>query len=146
MPTYVVTTPQGRLSLGQKQELAASITEIHCSTTGAPAYFAQVIFKEVTEGNYYLGGKPLQYDNIFVHGQIRAGRDSMTKEKLLLNIMTSTARIAQTDASSIQVYILDIPARQIAEWGQILPNPGEESAWDARIPDSVKQRMKLLLS
>lgn len=146
MPTYVVTTLEGRLSPSQKRDIAAQITDIHCSTTGAPAYFAQVIFFEVAEGNYFLAGKPLQKDNIFVHGQIRAGRDAMTKEKLILDIMASTATIAETESSNLQVYIVDVPARQIAEWGQILPNPGDEAAWDASIPDHVKKRMGALLS
>jgi hypothetical protein len=58
--------------------------------------------------------------------------------------MNATAQIAQTDASHVQVYIVDVPARQIAEWGQLLPLPGEEAAWDAAIPQDVKERMKRL--
>lgn len=146
MPTYVVTTPKDRLSRDQKQRLAMKVTDMHCAITGAPAYFAQVIFNEVEPDNYFLAGKPLKQDNIFIHGQIRAGRDAKTKEKIILEIMGSAAAIAETDKSHIQVYIVDIPATQIAEWGQILPNPGEEDAWNARIPDDIKQRMKSLLS
>ncbi len=144
MPTYVVTAPTGRLSPTQKEQLAARITEIHCSRTGAPAYFAQVLFTDVTPGNYFLGGKPLRDDNIFVHGQIRAGRGPEIKEPMILDLMNATAQIAQTDASHVQVYIVDVPARQIAKWGQLLPLPGEEAAWDAAIPPAVKERMKRL--
>ena len=114
MPTYVVTIPEDRLSFDQKQKLAMKITNIHCATTGAPAYFAQVIFNEVALENYFLAGKPLKQDNIFIHGQIRAGRDVKTKEKLILEIMSSAAAIAETDKSHIQVYIVDVPADQIA--------------------------------
>ncbi len=74
MPTYVVTAITGRLSQEQKSSLAASITKIHCSATGAPAYFAQVLFNDVPEGDYFIGGKPLTGDILFVHGEIRAGR------------------------------------------------------------------------
>lgn len=146
MPTYVVTIPEDRLSFDQKQKLAMKITDIHCGTTGTPAYFAQVIFNEVELDNYFLAGKPLKQDNIFIHGQIRAGRDVKTKEKLILEIMSSAAAIAETDKSHIQVYIVDVPANQIAEWGQILPNPGEEDAWNSRIPDDIKLRMQDLLN
>ncbi|NBQ92018.1 MAG: 4-oxalocrotonate tautomerase [Betaproteobacteria bacterium] len=146
MPTYVVTAPAGRLSASQKEQLARRITDIHCAKTGAPAYFAQVLFTDVTPGNYFLGGKPLKDDNIFVHGQIRAGRGPEIKEPLILDLMKATAEIAQTHESHVQVYIVDVPARQIAEWGQLLPLPGEEAAWDAAVPDSVKQRMAALLS
>jgi phenylpyruvate tautomerase PptA (4-oxalocrotonate tautomerase family) len=145
MPTYVVTAPAGRLSAPQKERLAGRITDIHCQRTGAPAYLAQVIFSDVTPGNYFLGGKPLKDDNIFVHGQIRAGRGPEIKEPLILDLMRATAEVAQTQESHVQVYIVDVPARQIAEWGQLLPLPGEEAAWDAAIPDAVRRRMRALL-
>ncbi|MFM7506365.1 MAG: tautomerase family protein [Rubrivivax sp.] len=145
MPTYVVTAPAGRLSAPQKERLAGRITDIHCRLTGAPAYLAQVIFSDVAPGNYFLGGKPLQDDNVFVHGQIRAGRGPEIKEPLVLELMRATAEIAQTHESHVQVYIVDVPARQIAEWGQLLPLPGEEAAWQAAIPEAVKRRMARLL-
>ena len=146
MPTYVVTAPSGRLSPEQKSALARSITDLHCQHTGAPAFFAQVLFTDVPAGNYFLGGKPLQDDNIFVHGQIRAGRGPEIKEPLIMDLMKSTASIAQTQESHVQVYIVDVPARQIAEWGQLLPLPGEEAAWNASIPPEVKARMQRLLA
>lgn len=145
MPTYVLTAPAGRLSQSQKDRLAARITEIHCRVTGAPAYFAQVLFIDVAPGNYYLGGKPLRDDNIFVHGQIRAGRGQELKESLILELMEATAGIAAADPSHVQVYLVDVPARQIAEWGRLLPLPGEEAAWDAATPDHVRKRMEDLL-
>ncbi len=146
MPTYVVTAPEGRLAPAQKQSLAQRITELHCEHTGAPAYFAQVLFNDVKPGNYFLGGKPLTDDNIFVHGQIRAGRGPEIKEPLILDLMRATAAIAQTQESHVQIYIVDVPARQIAEWGQLLPLPGEEAAWNASVPAEVKQRMERLLA
>jgi phenylpyruvate tautomerase PptA (4-oxalocrotonate tautomerase family) len=145
MPTYVVTAPAGRLSPSHKDQLAARITEIHCRLTGAPAYFAQVLFTDVAPGNYYLAGKPLRDDNIFLHGQIRAGRGQELKERLILELMSATAEIAVTDPSHVQVYIVDVPARQIAEWGRLLPLPGEEAAWNAATPDHVRKRMDDLL-
>jgi phenylpyruvate tautomerase PptA (4-oxalocrotonate tautomerase family) len=146
MPTYVVTAPAGRLDPDQKALLARRITDIHCQRTGAPAYFAQVLFTDVPAGNYFLGGKPLMDDNIFVHGQIRAGRGPEIKEPLILDLMRATAEIAHAHESHVQVYIVDVPARQIAEWGQLLPLPGEEAAWDASVPAAVKARMSQLLS
>ena len=98
------------------------------------------------DGNYFVGGKLLKFDSIFIHGQIGAGRSAETKEKLLLEIMHATAAIAETDRSCVQVYLADVPARQIAEWGQVLPNPGEEAAWHAALPEAVRQRMKSLAS
>jgi phenylpyruvate tautomerase PptA (4-oxalocrotonate tautomerase family) len=103
MPTYVVTAPEGRLAPAQKEALARRITDLHCEHTGAPAYFAQVLFTDVKAGNYFLGGKPLKDDNIFVHGQIRAGRGPEIKEPLIMDLMRATANIAQTQESHVQV-------------------------------------------
>lgn len=146
MPTYVVTAPEGRLSPEQKRALAARITAIHCAATGAPAYFAQVLFSDVKPGNYFIAGRPLEDDNIFVHGQIRAGRSAEVKERLLLDLMNGTAEAAGAHPSHVQVYLVDVPARQIAEFGQILPLPGEEAAWDAAVPEAVKKRMAALVA
>ena len=146
MPTYVVTAPVGRLSAKQKSDLAASITRIHCSVTGAPAYFAQVLFNDVPEGNYFIAGKPLVGDIVFVHGEIRAGRNLDTKQRIILDILEDTARITHTEKSNIQIYIADLPAKQIAEWGKILPNPDEEAEWFASIPEHIKQKMCDLLN
>ena len=146
MPTYVVTTAAGRLSKQQKSDIAASITKIHCTVTGAPAYFAQVLFNDVPEGNYFIAGKLLAEDILFIHGQIRAGRELETKQKMIFQILEATAKISQMDQSNVQVYLVDLPGKQIAEWGRILPNPDEEAEWEASIPDHIKKRMIDLLS
>jgi phenylpyruvate tautomerase PptA (4-oxalocrotonate tautomerase family) len=74
MPTYTVTVLRGQLDASQKTRIAQGITRVHSETTGAPSYFAQVIFSEVDEGNYFVGGSPLSHSQVFVHGQIRGGR------------------------------------------------------------------------
>ena len=74
MPTYFCTTPEGRLTAEQKRKIAVEITRVHCEVTGAPSFFAQVIFDEVKPGNYFMGGAPLQHDQLFVYGHIRGGR------------------------------------------------------------------------
>lgn len=146
MPTYIVTAAAGRLSREQKCDLAASITNIHCAATGAAAYFAQVLFNDVAEGNYFVGGKPLTEDIVFIHGQIRAGRELEVKQQIILEMLDAAADIADMDKSNIQIYIVDVPAKQIAEWGKILPSPGEEAEWFASMPEVIKQRMRDLLA
>jgi len=142
MPTYIVTAPQGRLSAAQKTMLAEEITRVHCEMTGAPSYFAQVIFHDVPEGNYFVGGKPLKgLDHVYLHGTIRGGRDSATKELMLVELMRVVSKSAQLEEHCIQVYLSDIPARQVLEFGKILPLPGEEAAWFDSIPQSLRDRL-----
>jgi phenylpyruvate tautomerase PptA (4-oxalocrotonate tautomerase family) len=66
MPTYFCTTVEGRLTAEQKGKIAAEITRVHCEVTGAPSFFAQVIFDEVRPGNYFMGGAPLKHDQVFI--------------------------------------------------------------------------------
>jgi phenylpyruvate tautomerase PptA (4-oxalocrotonate tautomerase family) len=142
MPTYIVTAPEDRLSQPQKNRLAAEITRVHCEVTGAPAYFAQVIFVDVAEGNYFMGGKPLAADHVFVHGQIRDGRTAEAKHRLLLGMMEVTAAVCDMPQSHVGVYIVEVPSRQIAEYGAPLPGPGEEAQWTAALPGEVRTRME----
>lgn len=145
MPTYTVSALNGRLTDPQKLSLATALTDIHCQTTGAPKYFVQVIFVDVASNNYFIAGKRLEHDNIFVHAQIRAGRTLAIKHQLIDAIMCATANIAETDLASVQIYLLDLPSGQVAEWGRLLPQPGEEQAWDAATPADIRERMQKLL-
>ena len=71
MPTYTCTTAEGRLTADQKAAVAAAVTAAHAEITGAPPYFAQVMFNTVADGDHFMGGKPLGHDSIFVYGRIR---------------------------------------------------------------------------
>ena len=142
IPTYIVTAPQGRLSAAQKNQLGEDITRVHCDITGAPSYFAQVIFNDIPEGNYFVGGKVLRgVDHVYVHGTIRAGRDGATKERMLVEFMKVVSKAAQLEEHCVQVYLSDIPARQVLEFGKILPLPGDEEAWWESIPEYLRARM-----
>jgi len=145
MPAYTVTAPVGQLSSIQKQRLAMEITRVHCDVTGAPSYFVQVIFNDVPGGNYFRGGRVLEGSrNVYVHGRIRAGRDSGTKERLLLELMGAVAVATEIDSTNVQVYLVEVPAQQIVEFGRILPLPGEEEAWWQAMPASVRARIEAM--
>lgn len=145
MPAYTVTAPSSQLSPAQKQRLAMEITRVHCEVTGAPRFFVQVIFNDVPEGNYFRGGRVLEgTDNVYVHGRIRAGRDSETKERLLVDLMKAVADAAEIDPASLQIYLVEVPARQIVEFGSILPLPGEEEAWWQAMPASLRARIEAM--
>src|SRR5260370_7181151 len=83
MPTYFCTTLEGRLTAEQKSKIAGEITRIHGEVTGAPSFFAQVIFQEIKPGNYFMGGAPLKHDQVFVYGIIRGGRAAVYKSRLI---------------------------------------------------------------
>ena len=142
MPTYTVFAQTGRLSDAQKSRVAAEITRVHNEQTGAQTFFAQVIFQDVPEGNHFVGGAPLTNDHIFVHGQIRAGRDAATKRRLLERMLDAVCAAAATQKVNAWVYIVDLPPAQMAEYGHILPEPGTEAAWLAGLPAADRALME----
>lgn len=144
MPTYTVTASEGSLGGEQKQRIAAAITETHCTVTDAPNYFAQVLFVDVKPGNYFIAGRPLRSAQVYVHGCIRAGRSAEVKQRLLAGLMQAVAEVAGLPKHQVWVYVAELPARQIAELGHVLPDPGEEAAWTAALPPADRERMQVL--
>jgi phenylpyruvate tautomerase PptA (4-oxalocrotonate tautomerase family) len=141
MPTYTVTTLAGRLEAQQKATIAKEITRIHHEVTGAPSFFAQVLFHELAPGNAFIGGVPLATDQIFVHGQIRDGRTAEQKTRLIESLLDAIAVAARTSKFHVWVYILDLVPTQMAEFGHILPLSGKERDWMDGLPAEDRERM-----
>jgi phenylpyruvate tautomerase PptA (4-oxalocrotonate tautomerase family) len=135
MPTYVVEAAAGRLNSDEKHRIARSITEAHSGATGAQGFFAQVIFRDVPEGNHFLGGAPLKADQIFVHGHIRAGRTQEQKSRLLRDILQAVVASTGTESRYVWVYISELPPSQMVEYGNGLPEPGMEAQWLEALPE-----------
>ena len=57
MPTYTVTVANLSLSPQQKSQIAEAITATHSTQTGAPRFFAQVLFSAANEGVHFVGGR-----------------------------------------------------------------------------------------
>src|ERR1700691_6312639 len=144
MPTYTVTVRRGQLVASQKTRIAREITRVHSETTGAPSYFAQLISSEVDEGNYFVGGRPLSHGQVFVHGQIRAGRTPESKSALISAMLKVVAEAASVPRTGVWIYIVDLQARQMVEFGHVLPEPGDEPAWTAALPPSDREMMQAI--
>ena len=134
MPTYHCTSPAGLLDAGKKSAIAAEITRIHHALTGAASFFAQVIYTDIAKGNHFMGGAPLASEQIFVHGFIRAGRSVPDRQRLVTEMVSAVADISGLTKRRVWVYVTEIPASQMAEYGHILPEPGNEKAWLDGLP------------
>lgn len=138
MPTYTLTTANLSLSPDQKGRIAEVITAAHHKSTGAPAFFAQVIFRALGDGEHFIGGKPNITPHVFVHGMIRAGRGSDIKQALMSEAAVQVQSIAGVGKEDVWFYIQDIEAQQMIEFGRFLPEPGAEDEWRKGItPDKV---------
>lgn len=129
MPTYTVTSVNVALSEVQKAEIADAITTAHHDGTGAPRFFAQVLFRALAGSDHFLGGRPNTSPHIFVHGLIRAGRDTAAKQDVMERVVARVTEIAGVGREDVWMYIQDIDAAQMIEYGRTLPEPGSEEAW-----------------
>src|SRR3979490_594442 len=137
MPTYFCTTLEGRLTAEQKSKIAGEITRVHCEVTGAPSFFAQVIFQEVKPGNYFMGGAPLKHDQLFVYGHIRGGRAAVDKSRMIVSMAKAVGDAATVENSlSGFFFVVELPPRQMIEFGHLLPEAGDEPAWTAALPEA----------
>jgi phenylpyruvate tautomerase PptA (4-oxalocrotonate tautomerase family) len=144
MPSYVVTCVEGRLTGSQKSQIAEAVTRAHGDSTGAPYYFAQVTFNEVKPGNYFLGGTPLEGDQIFVHGTIRDGRPTELKDALMARLTADVATASQMKPNCVWVYVSELPPSQMIEFGRVLPLHGMEAEWSAALPEAEKVRLEAI--
>jgi len=142
MPTYIVTSVEGCLDTSKRAKIASEITRIHSETTGAPTYFAQVIFIEVAPDCYFVGGVPIKGRQVFVTGQIRGGRSNESKDSLIAQITAAVAQASKLPKRNVWVYITDLVPRQMVEFGHVLPEAGDEARWAAALPEADRAHMQ----
>ncbi|MEE7461060.1 4-oxalocrotonate tautomerase [Methylobacterium fujisawaense] len=140
MPTYAFTTMR-HLSPEQRGMLVKSVTAIHQVEAKAPRYFVQVIFYTIEPGSMYIGGEAASEDHIWVRADIRAGRTREQKAAILHRIIRETVKILGVATESVWVYISDIPAAGVAEFGNVLPQPGGEAEWLASLPSALREKL-----
>ena len=136
MPTYTVQSAAGSLSAPVKAEIARVITATHARVTGAPAYVAQVVFRDVAETDHFVGGRRVSDEVVFVHGQIRDGRTPQQRTALLEGLVDAVAAACHLPTRAIWVYVVELPSAAMVEYGHVLPPAGGEDAWLAAMPDA----------
>jgi phenylpyruvate tautomerase PptA (4-oxalocrotonate tautomerase family) len=144
MPTYTVTYSNVTFSNSQLENIAQAITSTHNECTGANTYFAQVIFQETPSGKHFMGGKPVHQPQVFLHGQIRAGRAPELKEKLLVNMRESLIKNSGLNQDQVWIYLIDLVPEQMIEYGEILPPSGKEREWFDNLPSELQAKLKAL--
>ncbi|RFU34990.1 hypothetical protein B7463_g1353, partial [Scytalidium lignicola] len=141
MPTYVCTAAAGRLNSEQRQGIVKALTTIHSEEAHVPNFLAQVIFHEVLPGQHFINEIPVSTNQIWIRGDIRAGRTDEQKTTMLSRMVKLSSEASGIDPSFFWVYLCDIP--KMAEFGSIMPDPGGEAEWIASLPQEVKERYQL---
>lgn len=144
MPTYVCSAAAGLLAPDQRAEIAKTITVIHSEEGKAPRYFVQVLFHDVLPGSHFIGGQPAPAGQVWIRADIRSGRTDEQKKAIMERIASDVSALAKVERQDVWVYISDIPATGVVEFGHVLPQPGQEDAWFAKLPEALQQRLKAL--
>lgn len=140
MPTYAFTSAR-KLTAAERARLVESVTTIHQVEATAPRYFVQVVFYNVELGSIFIGGEPASPDHVWVRADIRSGRTREQKAKMLQRIMRETSEILGISEQAVWVYISDIPAHGVLEFGNVLPEPGGEAQWLASLPPDLREKL-----
>lgn len=141
MPTYAFTSMKA-FSPAHRERIVESVTAIHAAEATAPRYFVQVVFSTVDEGAIFIGGEPAPDGHVWVNALIRAGRTNAQKAKILQQIMGETAKIMDVPEQAVWVYISDIDAHGVLEFGSVLPEPGGEEQWLSSLPTELREKLK----
>ncbi len=142
MPTYTVKYSNFNLSQKQKNLLAEEISDTHSKFTGANTFFAQVIFQKNEKKSHFMGGKLVKTKEIFLNGQIRAGRTSNVKKQLILSLKKILIKNTNLRSDFVWVYLEDLLPDQMIEYGEVLPKSGQEKKWFNSLSPSLKKRLK----
>lgn len=126
MPLYMCNAVRGVIPPQAKVQIANDITDIHCDMTGAPRHFVHVFFFEDAPN------LPIQGKSVMLFGSIRAGRSAQLKEDMFAAMKQAIRTHTQLAPDEVIANSIDVPASWVMEGGEVLPEPGEEAAWQAR--------------
>ena len=142
MPTYTVKYSNINLSQKQKKLIANDITKTHSKFTGANTFFAQVIFEKNKKNFHFIGGNLVKTKEIFLNGQIRAGRTSKVKKQLILGLRKILIKNTKLRSDFIWVYLEDLLPDQMIEYGEVLPKSGQEKKWFNSLSRSLRKKLQ----
>jgi phenylpyruvate tautomerase PptA (4-oxalocrotonate tautomerase family) len=140
MPTYVCSVLEHSVDERQKDAIAEAIARVHSEETGAPKFFCQIVIEEKKPTARYLGPTRAS-GQIWIRGDIRAGRTEGQRTQMMLRMMEEISRITGVRREEIWVYVCNLAPTDMVEYGHVLPKPGEETAWFDGLPKSLQHRM-----
>ncbi len=103
MPFYQFTVPMDSPSAKLKAEIAAAVTEVHTSVTGAPASYVNVSFSEVPPGSIFVADTPVPHGRMV--GIIRTGRTPETKRELITGLAAAWSKVTGEPVEGFALFL-----------------------------------------
>jgi hypothetical protein len=103
----------------------------------------QVVIEEKRPTDRFLGGSRVS-GQIWIRGDIRAGRTEAQRNAMMLRMMREVAQITGVKEDDIWVYLCNLAPTDMVEYGHVLPQPGEEAAWYDRLPKPLQEYLASL--
>jgi phenylpyruvate tautomerase PptA (4-oxalocrotonate tautomerase family) len=119
MPYYQFHVPADSPSAALKAEIAAAVTKVHTSVTGAPARYVNVAFIELAPGNLFVADQPVRQGRLV--GLIRAGRSREMKHDLITGLADAWSAVTGEPRDGLAVFLQEAPGAMILEYGETLP-------------------------
>jgi len=119
MPYYQFHIPSDSPSAGLKAEIAAAVTKVHTSVTGAPARYVNVAFIEVAPGNLFVADQPVRQGRLV--GLIRSGRTPQVKHDLITGLADAWSAVTGEPREGLALFLQEVPGSNVMEYGEILP-------------------------
>jgi phenylpyruvate tautomerase PptA (4-oxalocrotonate tautomerase family) len=119
VPYYQFHIPADSPSAGLKAEIAAAVTKVHTSVTGAPARYVNVAFFELAPGNLFVADQPVQQGRLV--GLIRSGRSAEAKHDLITGLADAWSAVTGEPREGFALFLQEVPGSMVMEYGETLP-------------------------
>lgn len=129
MPTYVVSTSDGILTEEVRQAVAGLITAAHHEEMLGPGYLVQVLFLGIPPTSRYVGSRAAPSTQVWIRADVRSGRTLKQRTLLLQRLTREVAEACRISREDVWIYINELQAENMVEFGSILPIPGKEPEW-----------------
>jgi phenylpyruvate tautomerase PptA (4-oxalocrotonate tautomerase family) len=124
MPFYQFTVPSDSPSAQLKADIAAAVTKVHTSVTGAPESYVNVSFTEVPPGSLFVAGEPVTFGRMV--GIIRTGRTEEDKRKLINKLAEAWSEVTEEPSEGFAIFLQEVPGSLMLEYGDVLPEASED--------------------
>jgi phenylpyruvate tautomerase PptA (4-oxalocrotonate tautomerase family) len=127
MPVCQCYSPQGLLTDSAKAKIAEEMTSMYCNATGVPERWVHVLFREIPEGECFVGGTRATESYIF--GVNRHGRDLEGRRAMLRQLSQIWTRNSGQSEADLWVSLIEIDPANVLEAGLFIPELSHQAEW-----------------